>query len=69
MLQWHAQLNAIAVDSRVLCFQKGLDDSDILASSLLADRAESIKSHNLEMAYFDEAARGEAICRLPCVAA
>ena len=52
-LRWHAELKEAGVDSRVLCFQKRSDDSDVFAPSLLADRTESIKSRATQERWID----------------
>src|SRR5271166_2646686 len=53
MLRWHEQLKGAGVDSRVLCFRKSLDHSDIFEPSLLPDRTESIKSQATQERWID----------------
>jgi hypothetical protein len=53
MMHWHACLKEAGVESRVLCFQKSLDDPDIFEPALLPDRTEAIKSQATQERWID----------------
>ena len=53
MMRWHKCLKEEGVDSRVLCFQKSLNDSDVFQPSLLPGRVEAIKSRATQERWID----------------
>jgi glycosyltransferase involved in cell wall biosynthesis len=54
MLRWHSGLNEAGVESRVLCFQKSVDASDIFSPSSSPDRTEAIKSQATQERWIDQ---------------
>jgi glycosyltransferase involved in cell wall biosynthesis len=53
MLRWHSHLLNAGVASRVLCFQKSLDHSEVLSPAHSADRIEAIKSRATQERWID----------------
>jgi glycosyltransferase involved in cell wall biosynthesis len=54
MLRWHSHLQKADIETRVLCFQKGLDDPEILGPSQRPIRTAAIKSRATQERWIDD---------------